>query len=107
MELNKYQEEAAKNAFYEHDDIIYCALGITGEGGEIADHIKKMIRDDEGMLTAERNLALKKELGDVLWYIARMAGKLGYTLDDIAETNLEKIKDRIKRNVQHGSGDNR
>jgi len=46
-------------------------------------------------------------LGDVLWYIARMAGKLGYTLDDIAETNLEKIKDRIKRNVQHGSGDNR
>ena len=107
MELNKYQEEAAKTAFYEYDDIIYCALGITGEGGEIADHIKKMIRDDEGMLTAERNLALKKEFGDVLWYIARMAGKLGYTLDDIAETNLEKIKDRIKRNVQHGSGDNR
>ena len=41
MELNKYQEEAAKTAFYEHDDVAYCALGITGEGGEIADYVKK------------------------------------------------------------------
>jgi NTP pyrophosphatase (non-canonical NTP hydrolase) len=107
MELNQYQEEAAKTAFYEHDDIAYCALGISGEGGEVADHVKKMLRDDNGCLTDERRTQLKKELGDVLWYIARMAGKLGYTLDEVAVANIEKIKDRLARNTQHGSGDNR
>jgi NTP pyrophosphatase (non-canonical NTP hydrolase) len=107
MELNEYQKEAAKIAFYEHDDIAYCALGITGEAGEIADHVKKMLRDDKGELTNEREQQLVKELGDVLWYVARMAGKLGYDLDIIAIRNLEKIQDRLKRNVQHGSGDNR
>jgi NTP pyrophosphatase (non-canonical NTP hydrolase) len=107
MELNEYQEAAAKTAFYEKDDVTYCALGISGEAGEVADHVKKMLRDDDGVLTEERRQALKKELGDVLWYAARMAGKLGYTLDDVAITNIEKIKDRLKRNVQRGSGDNR
>jgi NTP pyrophosphatase (non-canonical NTP hydrolase) len=107
MTLNEYQETAAKTAFYEKADISYCALGITGEAGEVADHVKKMLRDDKGQLTDDRKQSIKKELGDVLWYIARMAGKLGYTLDDVAITNIEKTKDRIKRNVQHGSGDNR
>lgn len=107
MTLNEYQEAAAKTAFYEKDDVPYCALGITGEAGEVADHVKKMLRDDEGHLTNDRKQALKKELGDVLWYIARMAGKLGYTLENVAATNLSKIQDRLDRNVQHGSGDNR
>jgi NTP pyrophosphatase (non-canonical NTP hydrolase) len=107
MTLNEYQEAAAKTAFYEKDDVPYCALGITGEAGEVADHVKKMLRDDEGHLTNDRKQALKKELGDVLWYVARMAGKLGYTLENVAVTNLSKIQDRLNRNVQHGSGDNR
>ena len=107
MKLNKYQEKAAKTAFYEKDDLIYCALGITGEGGEVADHLKKMLRDDEGVLTDERREALIKELGDVLWYVARMAGKLDITLEDVAKTNIKKIKDRVKRGKQKGSGDNR
>lgn len=107
MELNKYQQLAAEAAFYEHDDVSYCALGITGEAGEIADHVKKMLRDDYGIITEERKEHLKKELGDVLWYLARMAGKLGYSMDEIAQTNLDKIHDRVKRNTQHGSGDNR
>lgn len=107
MTLNEYQEVAAKTAFYEGDDVTYCALGITGEAGEVADHVKKMWRDDNGFLTDDRRDHLKKELGDVMWYIARMAGNLGYTLDDIAVANIEKIKDRLNRNVQNGSGDNR
>jgi len=107
MTLNEYQEAAAKTAFYEKDDVPYCALGITGEAGEIADHVKKMLRDDEGRMTNERREILKKEPGDVLWYVARMAGKLGYTLDAVALANIEKIKDRLNRGVQHGSGDNR
>ena len=107
MTLNEYQEAAAKTAFYEYDDVPYCALGITGEAGEVADHVKKMLRDDEGHLTNDRKQALKKELGDVLWYVARMAGKLGYTLENIAAGNLSKIQDRLDRGVQHGAGDNR
>lgn len=107
MTLNEYQDKAALAAFYEKDDVIYCALGITGEAGETADHVKKMLRDDNGVLTEERREHIKKELGDVLWYLARMAGKLNFTLDEIAQSNLDKIKDRLERNVQKGSGDDR
>lgn len=107
MELNEYQKKSAKIAFYEKNDIIYLALGITGESGEIADHVKKMLRDDHGILTNERKTLLIKELGDVLWYVAKMAGELNVTLNDIAEINLKKITDRVTRGVQHGSGDNR
>jgi len=107
MTLNEYQERAIKEAFYEKDDVVYNALGITGEAGEIADHVKKMLRDDKGVLTDDRKEALKKELGDVLWYIANMARRLGLTLDEVAEANIQKIVDRKSRGVQHGSGDNR
>lgn len=107
MTLNEYQISASKFAFYKNDDLSYCALGITGEGGEIADHVKKMIRDDANILTEDRKDHLLKELGDVMWYVARMAGKLGYTLDDVALANIEKLNDRTRRGVQHGSGDNR
>lgn len=107
MELNEYQKLAAQFAFFEHDDLSYCALGITGEGGEVADHIKKMIRDDANVLTDDRKDHLLKELGDVMWYVARMAGKLGYTMDDVAQANLDKLIDRTNRGTQHGSGGNR
>jgi NTP pyrophosphatase (non-canonical NTP hydrolase) len=107
MTLNEYQERAIKEAFYEKDDVVYNALGITGEAGEIADHVKKMLRDDNGVLTDQRKESLKKELGDVLWYIANMARRLDLTLDEVAEANIKKIVDRKSRGVQHGSGDNR
>jgi NTP pyrophosphatase (non-canonical NTP hydrolase) len=107
MTLNEYQDRAIKEAFYEKDDVVYNALGITGEAGEIADHVKKMLRDDNGVLTDHRKESLKKELGDVLWYIANMARRLDLTLDEVAEANIKKIVDRKTRGVQHGSGDNR
>ena len=107
MELNEYQELAIREAFYEKRDVAYNALGISGESGEIADHVKKMFRDDEGKLTEERREVLKKELGDVLWYVASMAESMGFTLDEVAEANIQKIRDRKARGVQHGSGDNR
>jgi NTP pyrophosphatase (non-canonical NTP hydrolase) len=107
MTLNEYQKKAAKAAFYEKDDVIYLALGITGEAGEVADHIKKMLRDDNGKLTKKRKEALVKELGDVLWYVAKMAGRLDVDLNDVAKINLKKIADRVERGKQHGSGDNR
>jgi len=107
MTLNEYQRQAIKEAFYEKIDIAYSALGITGEAGEIADHVKKMLRDDDGVLTPERKEILVKELGDVLWYVANMAKGLGVTLEDVAITNLDKIRDRKNRGTYRGSGDNR
>mgnify|MGYP001566576113 CR=1 FL=1 len=80
MELNEYQQLAGKAAFYEGDDVTYCALGITGEAGEVADHVKKMWRDDNGILTVDRQEHLLKELGDVMWYVARMANNLEFRI---------------------------
>lgn len=107
MTLNEYQKIAIDEAFYEKIDLAYSALGITGEAGEIADHVKKMLRDDDGILTSERKEVLIKELGDVLWYIANFAKGLGVSLDDIAKENIKKIQDRKKRGTYRGSGDNR
>lgn len=107
MELNEYQKLAEKAAFYEKDDVVYLALGITGEAGEVADHVKKMLRDDDGELSEGRRVILVKELGDILWYVSKMAGRLGVTLEQVAVCNIEKIEDRVQRGTQHGSGDNR
>ena len=106
MNLNKYQEEAVKTAIYSHI-IIYPALGLAGEAGECCEHVKKVLRDNDGIFDDERREELKKEVGDTLWYIANLANDLGYTLEEIAQTNLEKLKSRQERGVLKGSGDNR
>lgn len=105
--FNDYQEEAIKTAFYTGDGLVYCTLGLTGEAGEFAEQVKKMLRDDDGKLTVERKLRMIKELGDVLWYLANLADSLDVGLGEIAEANLNKIRDRKERGVQRGSGDDR
>ena len=107
MEINKYQEEAVKTAFFTGDGVVYCTLGLTGEAGEVAEHVKKMLRDDNGELTPERKELIIKELGDVLWYIANIADSMEVDLVTVAQTNLDKLQDRKKRGTQRGSGDNR
>lgn len=82
--------------------LAYCALGLTGEAGEYAEKVKKLLRDG----TFDRTL-MAKELGDVLWYITRSANELGYSLSEIAQINFDKLKDRAERNVLSGSGDTR
>ncbi len=82
-------------------------MGLVGETGEVADKIKKVIRDDGGILSEEKRRDIEKELGDVLWYIANLAIELDLSLDEIALKNLDKLKDRWDRGVLHGSGDNR
>jgi NTP pyrophosphatase (non-canonical NTP hydrolase) len=84
----------------------YDGLGL-GESGEVQGKIKKIIRDSGGVITSEATNEIKKELGDVLWYIASMCDNLGITLKDVATGNIEKLQDRNKRNVLEGSGDNR
>jgi NTP pyrophosphatase (non-canonical NTP hydrolase) len=78
------------------------ALGVTGEAGEVAEKVKKFYRD--GTVT-ERDIAL--ELGDVCWYVTRLANLLGYSLQDILALNIEKLEARRARGTQRGSGDNR
>lgn len=107
MDFNEYQEIALESAFFNVDGLVYCTLGLTGESGEFADHVKKMIRDDQGILLDGRKELLIKELGDVLWYLSSLANELDVSLETVAKVNIEKIQDRRKRGVQGGSGDNR
>lgn len=110
MEMNHYQKESRKTAKYPQEEslpLMYTALGMNGEAGEIADKIKKMLRDDGGVLTDERKESLKMELGDVMWYIAQMCTELGFTLEEVAQGNLDKLLSRMERNKINGDGDNR
>ena len=108
MELNKYQQEALVTAVYPEDKkVIYPALGLCGESGEVAEKVKKVIRDNNGELTEEKRLEIAKEIGDVLWYVATLSHDLGYELEDIALMNINKLRSRQKRDKINGSGDNR
>lgn len=108
MTLDEYQAEALKTAIYPTESgIVYPVLGLAGESGEVADKVKKTIRDRGGEFDAETRREIAKEAGDVLWYLAALARELGMTLGELAELNLAKIRSRAARGALHGSGDNR
>ncbi len=109
MELNHYQRESRKTALYPDvgNNAIYPTLGLVGEAGEVADKVKKILRDKKGVFDEDSKDAIKFELGDVLWYISQLSSELGYELDDIAYSNLQKLKSRKIRGKIGGSGDNR
>lgn len=108
MDLNDYQAAALTTAVYpENKRIIYPALGMNGEAGEVADKVKKVIRDNEQEFTDENKRAIAYEVGDVLWYCATMAHDLGYTLEEVAKMNIDKLQSRQQRGKLGGSGDNR
>ena len=86
--------------------LIYL-MGLSGETGEVSEKFKKMYRDNNGVMTAEFKEEVKKELGDVLWYVSSIAHELGMELSDVAHANIEKIESRKARGSQHGNGDNR
>ena len=119
MNFDEYQVKAAKYDLFIHDDDILLmenlseaafvekVLGLAGEAGETADKVKKIIRDRNGKASDEDVNAVKKELGDVLWYIANISRYLDISLSDVAQTNLDKLASRQKRNLLHGEGDER
>lgn len=109
MTFKEYQKIAKTTAIYPTEfSIIYPTLGLCGESGEVAERIKKWLRDGGGSVLPEDKLELlKKELGDVLWYVANLADDLGLSMQEIAELNITKLADRKNRGVLHGSGDNR
>jgi len=108
VQFADYQRRSRRTAEYPREAwLSYPALGLAGEAGEVAEHVKKAIRDDAGEVTPERREAVAKELGDVLWYVAQLATELELDLDAVAAGNLEKLLSRQRRGVLSGSGDDR
>lgn len=110
MQINEYQQRAISTAIYPGQNtvngLIYTVLGL-GEVGELQGKVKKILRDDKGVVTEEKRQALIGELGDVLWYVAATAIELGVSLESVAQANIEKLESRQQRGVLTGSGDNR
>jgi len=105
-EFKTYQTEAMKTRIYaSDDDLVYSALGLAGEAGELANKVKKIIRGDNSR--AELIDGIKGEMGDVLWYLAALAEDIGTDLSEIAADNIKKIQSRQKRGVIKGAGDER
>ena len=106
MDLNHYQRAARGTAIYaDHHRVIYPALGLASEAGEVAGKIKKVLRDQGGDFARAPLESIKDELGDVLWYVAVLAGDLGLSLDEIAAANLDKLASRRARGRLSGGGD--
>ena len=100
--FDEYQEFARSTKIYQNDcKVVYPMLGLCGEVGEVAEKIKKHMRDGKSMV------GVGLELGDVLWYISALADDLDITLDEIAQTNMNKLKSRMRRDKIRGDGDHR
>ena len=104
-----YHEKARETAIYPNlgNNLWYPALGLSGEAGEVAEKIKKIYRDHKGVVTPTLRLALVKELGDVLWYVANICSELDVTLAGVAWENLRKLRSRKRRGKVSGEGDKR
>ena len=109
MTFEEYQQESRKTALYPGvgHNFVYPTLGLAGEAGEVADKIKKVLRDQDGKLEDATKVEIEKELGDVLWYIAQIATELGLSLERVAAENIKKLLSRLERGAIKGSGDNR
>ncbi len=108
LTLNEYQQIALETAVYPKEyNIVYPALGMAGEAGEVADKVKKVIRDNNADFTSKKCEEIALEIGDVMWYCAVLADRIGYRLDTIAGMNNRKLYSRQLRGKLGGSGDNR
>lgn len=108
--LKEYQDWTVTTAMYPHaetgnvEELMYLALGLTGEAGEVSNKVKKLFRDGESQ---ELRTELAKELGDVMWYMARLSSVLKVDLTETLAKNVAKLESRKARGVITGSGDNR
>ncbi len=110
MNFNDYQKQALKTAINNPDQLMdktIWAMGIAGEAGEVIEKWKKIVAYKDGFINDDDMLDLKKELGDVLWYLTIFAHSLNTSLEDIAHLNIEKLNDRMNRNIIKGAGDSR
>ncbi|MFA5086668.1 MAG: nucleoside triphosphate pyrophosphohydrolase family protein [Candidatus Paceibacterota bacterium] len=109
MTFEEYQKLSRETAIYPNKDnnFIYPTLGLAGEAGEVAEKVKKVLRDGNGVVSDEKREEIKKELGDVLWYLANLSTELKISFEEVASKNIEKLQSRQQRGELHGSGDNR
>ncbi len=108
LDFNDYQKIAKTTAIYPDEyKIIYPALGLVGEAGEVANKVKKIVRDGEDKMSSDWKQQLASEIGDVLWYCAALASDLNMSLGAIASQNKDKLEARLKKGTLQGSGDKR
>jgi NTP pyrophosphatase (non-canonical NTP hydrolase) len=110
MTFEEYQNQALTTVISTGDefkDLLHWVLGMNGEAGEVAEKLKKIIRDKDSVVSEADKTELAKELGDVLWYLAVFAHQLNVPFETIAQQNLDKLQSRKDRGVLGGSGDNR
>jgi NTP pyrophosphatase (non-canonical NTP hydrolase) len=113
MTFDDYQKQALTTAYTDpkHKNTLMeqtiWAMGVSGEAGEVIEKWKKIVAYNSGKITAEDLQELKKELGDVIWYLAVFADSLGLTLSEVIQLNVSKLIDRQQRAVIKGAGDNR
>lgn len=109
--FDDYQEFTSVTAIYPRADkteaLTYLALGLASEAGEVAGKLKKVLRDKSGILDYADRIEINKEVGDCLWYLARILDEMGYSLAGAARANRDKLTSRALRGVIGGSGDNR
>ena len=113
MTIEEYQSQAITTLVSDHSygdlsaQLISQLFGLVGESGEVAEKVKKLLRDKQGNLSNEDKAELLKELGDILWYINSVSHLLGSSLEEVAQANLDKVLSRKSRGVTKGQGDNR
>lgn len=109
MNFGEYQVAAGRTALYPKGEHgwVYPALGLANEAGEVAGKLKKVLRDNNGVVDAERKETIAAELGDVLWYVAQVATELDLEMDAIAAANIAKLASRAERGALKGDGDKR
>lgn len=107
--MQSYQQFTRTTKVYTsfgYNAIVYTALGLAGEAGEVANKVKKVMRGDTEF-TDDAKQEIAAELGDLLWYIARCADEIGYPLAEIAAMNAGKLRARQQAGTLKGSGDQR
>lgn len=111
MTFDEYQKKAITTAHIAYDDQLMqnsvWVMGVAGEAGEVVEKWKKAVAYRKGKFSDDEFADFKKELADVIWYIAVLADSLGLSLNQLMEQNIAKLADRQKRDVIKGSGDNR
>lgn len=111
MDFNEYQKLATKTADFTGipatSPLMYTCMGLAGETGEVIEKVKKVMRNDNGVLTDEKRELIKLEIGGVLWYLSQVARLCDIPLDDAATANIAQLADRAKRGVIRSEGDTR
>lgn len=113
VDITEYQKFTTTTAMFRGKakdfdaQIMYCMLGLIGEIGEVAEKLKKKLRGGGELTEFIKDVDIAKEFGDVIWYWSQAIDLLGWDASDVLQLNIDKLKDRQKRGVVHGEGDNR